>query len=326
MVNDDVTCPHDGGLFDHSRPARHVQLMLTAPETGLAQLLARPEYTDAAGLVAAWYDQTFTFRLKGAGQRAPADIGGHLRRSFLGALGKGASPEAQAGRPCPWDPPCALDVFRREQLRGPKGDGLPKPHIIRAWPRGTDLIATLRIFGMAGDWAMTAAEAMALGIREILPWPRVVAGLQTPPEIVERTVDISRLSLEPAPRQVALIFLSPIDGTGADIAAKPHSLITRLIRRVDAMSRWNGVAMDESAGRALAHHAARLDYDLTGLRPGRYESPNRHRQKRHDPTFGGRIVISSDLAPIWPILLLGARCHVGRHAVEGLGAFRLDTV
>ncbi len=300
--------------------------METAPQTGLARVLARSEIVDAQTLAAAWHDRTCVLRLEGAGQGVPADIGGHLRRSFLGALGRGASPEAQASRPCTWEPPCALDVFRREQLRGPKGDGLPKPYLIRAWQRGRDLCVMLRVVGMANDWSMAAVEALTLGIREILPWGRCVRGMSAPPLVAGRSIEIHEIAPDAVPERVALRFLSPVDASGAPIAERPHSLLTRLIRRADAMSRWNGVALSHETGRELARHAAGLDYDLTGLRPGHYQSPNRHGQLRRDPALFGQIVIGGDLAPLWPILQIGARCHIGRHAVEGLGAYRLDPV
>ncbi len=285
-------------------------------------MLACPDRVDADGLGQAWYDQSFAFRLHGAG-RVPADIGGHLRRSFLGALGRGASPAARENAPCTWDPPCALDVFRREQLRGPRGDGLPKPYVIRAWTHGADLMVELRIFGMANDWAMAAAEALVGGMREILPWPRLLRASASVPEVIARDTRVTRLSLPPPPDRVTLAFLSPVDGTGRDILAQPHRLISRMIRRVDAVSRWNGVALEDETGRALAHHAAGLNYDASGLRPGRYASPNRHRQTRQDPTLSGHLTIHGDLAPLWPILHIATRCHIGRHAVEGLGAFQI---
>ncbi len=291
-------------------------------KTGLAGVLARPDRVDASGLGQAWYDQSFVFRLHGAG-RAPADIGGHLRRSFLGALGRGASPAARANAPCPWDPPCALDVFGREQLRGPRGDGLPKPYVIRAWPRGADLTVELRVFGMANDWAMAAAEALVVGLREILPWRRLLPAGSGAPEVITRETHVTHLSLPPVPGSVRLVFLSPVDGTGRDVLAEPHRLISRMIRRVDAVSRWNGVALDDETGRTLARHAAGLHYDTSALRPGRYASPNRHRQARHDPTFSGQLTIHGDLAPLWSILHVATRCHIGRHAVEGLGAFQI---
>lgn len=297
---------------------------IASPLTGLAQVLSRPAPADAAGLAAAWYDQTVTFRIKSAGRRAKADIGGHLRRSFQGALGAGASEAAARGHPCTWDPPCALDVFRREQLRGPRGDGLPKPFVLRAWGQGADLVVTLRIFGMANDWSMVAAEALATGIRTILPWHREVPGLTEAPPIAARAIAPCRLDPATAPERVRLTFLSPVDATGRDIAAEPQTLITRLIRRVDAVSRWNGVALQDGLGAALAAHAHGLAYDLTELRFGHYESPNRFGQLRRDPVISGHLTLSGDLSPIWPLLHIGTRCHVGRKAVEGLGAYRLD--
>ena len=294
------------------------------PQTGLARVLARTEQVDAAGLAAAWHDQSLTLRLRGAGRRAPSDIGGHLRRSFLGALGKGASEASRNGQPCDWDPPCALDVFGREQLRGPRGDGLPKPYLLRAWAEGRDLMVTLRIFGMANDWALGAGEALAVGLREILPWSRVMPGMRDSPEIAARDFSVARIRPGRAPDRAVLVFLSPMDATGTDIAHRPQTLVARLIRRADALSRWNGVRLSDETGRALARHAATLDYDLTGLRFGHYQSPNRHRKKRRDPTIAGRFAMAGDLAPLWPILQIGTRCHIGRHAVEGLGAFRIE--
>ena len=52
----------------------------------------------------------------------------------------------------------------------------------------------------------------------------------------------------------------------------------------------------------------------------------RHKQNRRDPTVAGSLVIRGELAPIWPILLICTRCHVGRHVVEGLGAIGLKLI
>ncbi len=246
--------------------------------------------------------------------------------AVLGALGRGASPAAQGNAPCSWDPPCALDVFGREQLRGPRGNGLPKPYVIRAWPYGADLMVELRVFGMANDWAMAAAEALVLGMRDILPWRRLLPSGAAAPELVSRKCRVTRLSVPLPPDSVTLAFLSPMDGAGRDVFAQPHRVMTRMIRRVDAVSRWNGVALDDETGRALARHAAALSYDLSGLRPGCYASPNRHRQARRDPTLSGCLEIRGDLAPLWPLLNIATRCHIGRHAVEGLGAFQIEDI
>ncbi len=293
-------------------------------QTGLARVLSQPDVVaGAAGLALSWADQTLTLRLRGAG-RAPADIGGHLRRSFLGALGPGASPEAQAGRPCCWEPPCALDVFRREQLRGPRGDGLPKPYVIAAWPEGRDLIVTLRVIGMAIDWAMAAFEAMVVGIGSILPWSKLLPELNGPPEIASRQIDFHRIALTDPPAALRLSFLSLMDASGTDAQAEPHTVLARALRRADALSRWNGMALDPDVATGISAGLRQLDYDTSALRPGRYSSPNRHRQTRQDPALGGGLLVRGDLTDIWPALLIAERAHIGRKAVEGLGRVRLE--
>jgi len=302
--------------------------MITPPTTRLALELARPDFTDhITDLAAAFHDQTVTFRLRGCGTSAPADIGAHLRRSFLGALGAAASPAAIGNLPCTWDPPCALDVFCREQLRGPQGDGLPKPYVIRHAAFEGDLLVSLRIFGMANDWFMAAAEAMVTGMRNILPWQRLYSARTSAPEILSRDVQIGAPAAGlPETRAVAVVFLTATDTGGAFPAHEPHRIVSRLLRRVDGLSRWNGLALEPSAGKAFAEYARTLDYDTSGLRRGRYESPNAKGQVRAKATMSGTLGISGDIAPLLPVLAMGERCHLGRGAVEGLGVFRVDAL
>lgn len=127
--------------------------------TPFARHLSRPEVVASAdALISASFDQTIALRLRGAAGGIAPDA--HLRRSFLAALGPAASEAARSGKPCTWDPPCALDVFCREQLRH-KGAGLPKPYVLWAERHEEDLVIRLRVFGMANDWFAAAAEALA---------------------------------------------------------------------------------------------------------------------------------------------------------------------
>lgn len=52
-----------------------------------------------------------------------------LRGAVGNILLRAASPEARRRQPCPWDPPCTLDVFfgRRKQTAGLE---LPKPFVM----------------------------------------------------------------------------------------------------------------------------------------------------------------------------------------------------
>lgn len=301
--------------------------MTTLPRTDFAHVLARcrtvRRYED---LAAAFYQQSATFRLAGVGASAPVGIGAHIRRSFLGALGAGASDAARAGEPCSWDPPSALDIFCREQLRGPRGDGLPKPYVVECAIDQGDLIVTLRVFGMANDWFMTAAEAMAAGIRTILPWGRLYPGRKSAPHILSR--DISVDVLRPFPinvRVVRLVFTSPTDTGRSDPRVEPHRILTRLQRRVDGISRWNGVGLADEAGGALAGQMKGYSFNASGLQTGHHQSPNARGQVRRKDTMTGALLITGDIAKIWPLLAMGEKCHLGRGAVEGLGAFRLES-
>lgn len=293
---------------------------MSAPSP-LLQFLAHPSACpDADALAGAWTDMDVVLHLRGAG-RAPVGIGAHLRRSFLGALGPGASPEARDTLPCPWDPPCALDVFCREQMRGPAGDGLPKPYVLRSEPDGADLRVTLRLFGIAGDWSFAAAEALTMGLRDILPWGRLSLSR---PEIANRSVTTGQIVPEPAPRAVRLHLVSPMDISGRDPAREPWTILSRMIRRVDGVARWSGVGLDSDTSRAVSLMCRELQYGIGGLRLGRHHSANRHAQKRTDPVLTGALDVAGDLAPLWPLLQAAERCHIGRHAVEGLGWIRLE--
>ncbi len=298
----------------------------TSPLTGLARALAGAEVRERpSDLAEAWVEQGITLRLDGAARVAPG-FGAHLRRSFLGALGSGASAEAQTGRPCSWEPPCALDVFCREQLRGPAGDGLPKPYVLRYWSDGADLWVSLHVFGMAIDWASAAAEAFVAGLRSILPWRYALRGSEAMPAILSREMVAQRIEPVPPPRTVRLVFCSPMDVSGRNPVLEPWTILARMIRRVDGVSRWNGVALDPDAGRALAGHVRELDYNLSGLKRGWHDSPNRKFEARRDPVVTGALTVTGNLDPIWPILQVAERCHAGRHAVEGLGWLRLVAV
>ncbi len=302
------------------RGMEHVGSQADARGFDLAGRLAAARVTDSAvQLASEWRDGTVRLRLPRC--RAPDGLGAHLRRSFLGALAAGASDEARRNLPCPWDPPCALDVFLREQMRGPRGDGLPKPYVIFFTAQGQDLVVELRVFGMACGWLDTAAEAMVAGLRDILPWQRVAG--HAPPVISHRQVALQHgVTVRRAPARIGLEFLSPVDisGTRQDPG---RSIVSRIIRRVSAVSRWQGMVPGPEVTRGATDTLDRLQIDAAGLRPGAYHSPNRKAQRRAHDVCRGVLWVSGDLGPLWPLLLIGERCHAGRAAVEGLGRYRI---
>lgn len=298
---------------------------MTGPATAFARFLAAPEPVSAADLLAAWVDREAKVVLALPRPRLPDGFGAHLRRSFLAALAHGGSAEARAGRPCPWDPPCALDVFMREQLRL-GGDGLPKPYVLFPRLDGGRLTVTLRVFGSALDWFAAAAEALVAGLVSVLPWPKVVPGV-TLPEIVDR-----RLSplLSPPPLPAGLLVLrlpAPLDMSGArpDGPEDPVARIAaRMVRRVDAVARWQGLALPPEETLRLTDLAHRLTSTERHLFPGRYEAPNARAEARANPVVSGWCRVDGDVEGLEPILRLATRTHLGRHTNEGLGVIRWD--
>lgn len=296
--------------------------MVLLPQTLFSKFLLKAEVLgDADELAANWHDQTVSYRLQGAGALDVLSLGGHLRRSFLGALGRGASTEALNNLPCSWDPPCALDIYMREQFRGAKGDGLPKPYVLFCDADGADLIVSLRVFGYANDWFYVAAEALVTGMREILPWRRLF-GSEVPIICERRIEQMNGVELPRNQERMALNFLTPVDASGKSDAIE-RSLLSRLLRRVDGLARWQGYALDPDYARSLTQILSELDYSRSTLSPGVYKSPNRKAENRHHKTMLGELIAIGDVSAISAFVALGERCHVGRAAVEGLGRFNL---
>ena len=297
--------------------------MSTEHLTPFSRFLARADEFSAEDLSRHWVDQTVHFVLTSDRPIDPVAVGPHLRRSFLGALGPGGSDLARRSEPCDWDPPCALDIFCREQLRGPRGDGMPKPYLVYATSCGKILQVSLRVFGVANDWFPTATEAMGAGLRDILPWQKRLGVPQ--PTLISRQIDMFQSFEVPADTSTLVLeFESPADISGKSESQNlGRSLIGRLLRRVDALARWQGAKFSDSELRRLTASLDKLDYDLVGLRSGRVSSPNIQKQDRTRSVLTGRLTLRGELSAIRPVLQIGERCSVGRGAVEGLGRFRI---
>lgn len=135
-----------------------------------ARLLAPARKVVPETLAREWFHQIITARLEGLGALASHP---RLLARVRGALGDRlearASAETIAGAPCPWEPPCALDVFFREQIRAGR-HGLPKPFVLSAEALGRNLLVHATIFGFACDWTMSVRDALAEALRDWLRW------------------------------------------------------------------------------------------------------------------------------------------------------------
>ena len=296
--------------------------------TPFAQFLSNTTtVSDLSAIASAWHDQTVSFSLKGAATAVSPEFGNHIRRSFLGALGRGASEAAAKGRPCTWDPPCALDVFLREQIRGPHGDGLPKPYVIAIDRQGRDMIVSLTVFGMACEWFYLAAEALTDGVRRILPWEKATRGrVPHPPEILDRVCSVSSgLDLSAPPSKLLVNLASPLD-ISRDKSKNAAAFLGKALRRVDALARWQGLSLDADAGREIAIQLKGAVVHPANISAEVFESPNAERQKRKQTVLRGSFSVESHLELTWPLLRLAERSHIGRGATQGLGKIDLQTL
>ena len=156
----------------------------------LAERLLRSEArVPLDGLAGRWRAARIRAVVPGHGPLAGEVVVMNRIRGAVGAvLMEGASAEAVAGQPCPWQPPCALDVLFREQGRIGGRHGLPKPWVLALDRRGSDLIVTLTLFGFAADWSDVVRQALAMALRRRIDWRDCAPGLFLPkPEIAGST-------------------------------------------------------------------------------------------------------------------------------------------
>lgn len=275
-------------------------------------------------LASDWFDQTIRVRLGGAARLLRnLELTNHLRRSFGGALGAGASPECAATHPpspCPWEPVCALDVFFREQMRV-EGDGLPKPFVTLADIDGPDLIVALRVFGFATDWMPATEHAFVDALCYRLPWRKL--GVSTPP-ILDRTVETCEgIAVDSIPNSATLDWITPLDAEKIDASNRAASILTRLYRRLNGLARWHDSALPDLPEDVV--HVWETMLKTEGLRAPTLHPSHSGKDRRTFQTSvaTGTLTLRGDLRPFWPLLRLGERCAVGRGAVRGLGRYLL---
>lgn len=298
-----------------------------AAASPLARRLIAPEMTVALDdLPRAWVAATVAATVPGHGALADDLV---VMNRIRGALGRmlmaGASHQAVSGAPCPWDPPCALDLLYREQARLDRRHGLPKPWVLALDRHDLDLIVTVTLFGFAIEWAGVVGHALVEALRGQIDWHERAPSLFLPAAEVDRlTIREIDGVVVPRPRESALLdLLTPLDAAGDDPLDRPATVIGRLARRVDLMARWMGVAVDTDWP-ALAAHWNGLAYDTTDLHRRQLDRRSgRARQAFTLGLVGGSLGVAGDLAPLWPLLVLGQSCHAGRGGTAGLGRYAL---
>lgn len=242
-----------------------------------------------------------------------------LRGAWGRALMQGASEDALAGRSCPWNPPCALDVFFREQLREGR-HAVPKPYVLSCDVLRRAIVFRLTVFGFANEWLAAATDRFVQAVR-MVRWKD-----GTRPEPAIRSVETANLGgfpEAPVPCAVSLEFDTPFDATGTSVLDQPSTLVARAARRVDGMARWMDCRLDVNWNE-IAQAWAALDFDLSDLVADRATRGSARQQRViNNPVYHGRVGIAGDLEQVWHLLLLTQTTHIGRGAVSGFGRFEL---
>ncbi|HRY26958.1 MAG: hypothetical protein R3D28_23630 [Geminicoccaceae bacterium] len=269
-----------------------------------------------------WFMGHVRLTVEGASAQSPSQLAGRVRGALGAALRGSASAEALAGRPCPWRPPCALDLLFRSQGRITPALEIPKPMVLALRREGHLLHADLGLVGFASECLEEVAAALVYAWRDRIP---DVRGSR----IVDRAIgSTAGVAVPASARAVVLAFDSPLeirwrDAGPASASAALWSLLSSLGNRVSGLARWQdaGIQADWPELRA---RAATLEMTCLANDSERWQRRS-FRQDRRIPMQGDRPVVrlASDLAPFLPWLALGAVTHVGSHAALGMGRYRL---
>ncbi|SDF10078.1 CRISPR system precrRNA processing endoribonuclease RAMP protein Cas6 [Rhodospira trueperi] len=305
----------------------------------LRQRLAEPiDHATADDLLARWFQADIVVCLGPA--LAPDRISdprfpGRLRGALGEALLAGASAEARAEQPCPWDPPCALDVLWGKTGTVRRGVEIPRPFVIRVDPDPPEgARVTLSLFGFATDWAEGAADALVRALRggigggadgtrlTLEPQHRTIITPEPPAPVMPEEVG-------PGLGAVALTVRTPLVlRRRSALVLDPLALLTGLSRRAEGFARWHDTALTVD-GDALAETASALTLDGQGLSPAGWTRSSARQPGRSIPVTGvvGRLVLRGPLAALaraGALLALGDRFGAGGHAAQGMGRYDIE--
>jgi hypothetical protein len=296
--------------------------------TPLSRRLAEPALRLTLDELAhAWFVQSIEARLPvmGALSGRAEEVLPKVRGAWGRRLLEGASPEAVAEQPCPWDPPCARDVFFREQIRAGR-IAVPKPYVFEADRDGPDLIVRLKVFGFASAWTAAAADRLAEALNHHMDWRGLsgMANLRDPRVTDLNVITVQGLEVPPAPAAFSLHTVTPIEDERGELVDRPWKVIAGAARRIWGLARWHDAELTADWGDLSA---AWQSCDARAIPHGGAAEPLlRHGRAKGflQAAFRGEIHIEDAPPDLWTILTLAQTCGAGRGAVHGLGRFALS--
>jgi hypothetical protein len=256
----------------------------------------------------------------------PLALLNRVRGALGDALLAGASPEARARLPCPWVPPCTLDIlFRQRPIKGEKA-GAPPPYTLAIEAMGEEIEVRLTLIGLAAEsCAGEAADGLVRGLRGGI----VLNGeSRLALEPLRREITFVPEVVRPAPNteRIELRFVTPVAPRSWDkVSAGPAAVIRGLFDRVAGLARWSGIAIAEDRTWLEARLGA-VRIDGSGLSRGpvhQRRSVSSPAGSYDIPVLAGRLALSGEWRPLWPLLVLGQTAHAGGRATQGLGRYHL---
>jgi hypothetical protein len=241
-----------------------------------------------------------------------------------GAVGQAfaqlSAPVTASGRirPHPWD------IFFSPLAAFGPGRDVPRPLVVRASVAGRQLIVDVHIFGDAMAWTQDAAQALLLALRggiALTGEPRAMRVSIEPEDILIRRVSGVSWSDRAAVRPTTLWFRTPVSVRhGRQLATNPSAILIATVRRVDAMARWLGVAVDLE-GFDPVTAAAAVSLDTRQLDQFYWRRHSRRQGNIAIPVASwlGRLGLPNGPGLFTPWLALASGCNTGSHAGLGLG-------
>jgi len=245
---------------------------------------------------------------------------GKLRGALGAELRPGASAPALAGEPCPWLPPCALDVMWRPRGDLRPGYPIPLPWVIAVDAADDDLLVTLRLFGDAADYLSEATEAMIRGLA------RGLSGIGPLSVADRRFRRANALPPLPAQTRILLDFITPLVLRHDQTAhADPSAMLRSLLHRVEGLLWWSGRSISAEIP-SLSTSIAEIDSHWLGEQAeewARYSAPQRQAIAMQGVT--GRLLLSGPtLSRLADLIGVGSVTHAGGRTAYGQGRFVVE--
>ncbi|MEQ8585025.1 MAG: hypothetical protein RLO01_13465 [Thalassobaculaceae bacterium] len=290
---------------------------------GIARrLLSPPQELTLEELAEAWAHTVTVWRCSGKGHLADdLSAPNKIRGAWGRAMMRSASAEALDGKPCPWEPPCALHVLMGDHGGAGRGLHFPKPFVIQLESDGPNLLVCLTLFGFANDWRAAAVEAMTAALREGVKIPGRMETLEPVGIAMEAHAG---LCLPPETGAAHLMFRTPVQlRSGTALHGSLAALVSSLGNRVSGLGRWQGVLVSAD-WRGIKQAAAGLDIEVRAAQPAVWRRKARRGGDHALPGLLLSLRISGDLTPVLPLLVIGQTCHAGSHAALGMGRYDLS--